>query len=342
MPHLEELMKEFSEEENKNQTHPAEDTPPAAEDEHKPDPNPEDKSKPEDPPKPDDKPDAEDNAKPDDKPDPKPDDEQKPDAGGKPDLSTISKEEKAEHAFKRQLGKQASKYEAIIADMNSKFETVTKELAEIKKQKAEEPLKTRKDFPMDKGGDDEYIRYLAERKVQAIMDERDHKAAEARAEQDRKDSEARRAAEAREESTRLFSEHSRAAFDTPEKFGAFSAKVQLAIENGLGELLDQTSTLRDFVFRNPEGPIVLDRMLSDPNDFKKVYTQTDPTMMIIAAHELAQRKDAPPAPAPAPEPPKVPHMGKPGARNVSSEAGSVFNNDRDLMAYVRGIGSRRR
>lgn len=336
MPHLEELMKEFSEEENKNQTPPAEDTPPAAEVEHKPDPNPED------PPKPEDKP-AEDEQKPDEnKPDPKPDDEQKPGAGTKPDLSTISKEEKAEHAFKRQLGKQASKYEAIIADMNSKFDSVTKELAEIKKQKAEEPLKTRKDFPLDKGGDDEYIRYLAERKVQAIMDERDHKAAEDRAEQDRKDSEARRAAEAQEENTRLFSEHSRAAFDTPEKFGAFSRKVQLALDNGLGELLDQTSTLRDFVFRNPEGPIVLDRMLSDPNDFKKVYTQTDPTMMIIAAHELAQRKDPAPAPTPAPEPPKVPHMGKPGARNVSSEAGSVFNNDRDLMAYVRGISSRRR
>lgn len=342
MPHLEELMKEFSEEENKNQTPPAEDTPPAVEDKPKPDPNPEDKPKPEDSPKPDDKP-AEDNTKPDEnKPDPKPDDEQKPGAGAKPDLSTISKEEKAEHAFKRQLGKQASKYEAIIADMNSKFETVTKELAEIKKQKAEEPLKTRKDFPMDKGGDDEYIRYLAERKVQAIMDERDHKAAEDRAEQDRKDADTRRAAEAQEENTRLFSEHSRAAFDTPEKFGAFSRKVQLALDNGLGELLDQTSTLRDFVFRNPEGPIVLDRMLSDPNDFKKVYTQTDPTMMIIAAHELAQRKDPAPAPAPAPEPTKVPHMGKPGARNVSSEVGSMFNSDKDLMAYVRGIGSRRR
>lgn len=347
MPHLDELMKEFSEEENKNQTPPAEDTPPAVEDKPNPDTNPEDKPKTEDAPKPDDKPATEDKPKTDEnKPDPKPDDEQKPGAGGKPDLSTISKEEKAEHAFKRQLGKQASKYEAIIADMSSKFdskfEAMASELAEIKKQKAEEPLKTRKDFPMDKGGDDEYISYLSRRQVQAELDERDRKAAEDRAEQDRKDADARRAAEARDESTRMFAEHSHAAFDTPEKFDAFSRKVQLALENGLGELLDQTSTLRDFVFRNPEGPIVLDRMLSDPNDFKKVYTQTDPTMMIIAAHELAQRKPAEPAPAPAPEPPKVPHMGKPGARNVSSEVGSMFNSDKDLMAYVRGIGSRRR
>lgn len=255
----------------------------------------------------------------------------------KPDLSTLSKEEKAEHAFKRQLSKQKEKHEAEIKDLKDSFQ---KQLDDFKASlKQPEPKKTRKDFPLDKGGDDEYIKYLAKegmKEAQAEQKAADEKAA---AEQAEKDKAAKEEQERYDEMTKTFSVNARSAFNTPETFDAFSKKVNLALDNGLGELLDQVTTLRDFVFRNPEGPVVLNAMLSDPNNFKRVMTQTDPTMMIIAAHELATEARKP---APAAEPPKVPHMGKPGARNVSSEAGSVFNNDKDLMAYVRNVGSRRR
>jgi hypothetical protein len=82
-------------------------------------------------------------------------------------------------------------------------------------------------------------------------------------------------------------------------------------------------------------------MLTSEDSFRKVMSQTDPTMMIIAAHELAREQAPAPAPAHAPAP-QVVHMGKPGARSVSSEAGSMFNSDKDLLAYVRGVGTRGR
>lgn len=267
----------------------------------------------------------------------KADDKPAEETKAKPDLSTLTKEEKAEHAFKRQLSKQKEKHEAEIKDLKDSFQ---KQLDDFKASlKQPEPKKTRKDFPLDKGGDDEYIKYLAKegmKEAQAEQKAADEKAA---AEQAEKDKAAKEEQERYDEMTKTFSVNARSAFNTQESFDAFSKKVNLALDNGLGELLDQVTTLRDFVFRNPEGPVVLNAMLSDPNNFKRVMTQTDPTMMIIAAHELATEARKP---APAAEPPKVPHMGKPGARNVSSEAGSVFNNDKDLMAYVRNVGSRRR
>lgn len=324
MSYMEDLAEQFKGDEG---------TPASAEEtrvETKPEDKPAEETKPEDKPAEEPKPD---DTKPDEtKPEDKPAEETK----AKPDLSTLSKEEKAEHAFKRQLSKQKEKHEAEIKDLKDSFQ---KQLDDFKASlKPPEPKKTRKDFPLDKGGDDEYIKYLAKegmKEAQAEQKAADEKAA---AEQAEKDKAAKEEQERYDESIKSFSVNARAAFNTQETFDAFSKKVNLALDNGLGELLDQVTTLRDFVFRNPEGPVVLNAMLSDPNNFKRVMTQTDPTMMIIAAHELATEARKP---APA-EPPKVPHMGKPGARNVSAEAGSVFNNDKDLMAYVRNVGSRRR
>lgn len=267
----------------------------------------------------------------------KADDKPAEETKAKLDLSTLTKEEKAEHAFKRQLSKQKEKHEAEIKDLKDSFQ---KQLDDFKASlKQPEPKKTRKDFPLDKGGDDAYIKYLAMEGMKEAQAEQKAAEEKAAAEQAEKDKAAKEEQERYDEMTKTFSVNARSAFNTQESFDAFSKKVNLALDNGLGELLDQVSTLRDFVFRNPEGPVVLNAMLSDPNNFKRVMTQTDPTMMIIAAHELATEARKP---APAAEPPKVPHMGKPGARNVSSEAGSVFNNDKDLMAYVRNVGSRRR
>lgn len=273
-------------------------------------------------------------------PDPEPD-KQEPDPAPapapKPDLSKLSKEEKAEHAFKRQLSKQRERHEAEIKDLKDTFQKQFDDLKNSLKQP--EPLKTRADFPLDKGGDDAYIKYLANQQVTEIMAERDKKASEDAAEKARQQEEETRQQQVRDEMTRSFSANSHAAFKDDASFNAFSARVNTALANGLGEVLDSVPVVRDFVFRNPEGPIVLDKMLTSEDSFRKVMSQTDPTMMIIAAHELAREQAPAPAPATAPQ---VVHMGKPGARGVSSEAGSMFNSEKDLLAYVRGVGTRGR
>lgn len=323
MPYMEDLMEEFkkddvvvtdTEHEDKNdpQPEPQPEPEPAKDEPAKAEPEPQ--------------PETDDKAEPEPKQEPQP----------KPDLSQLSKEQKAEHAFKRQLSKQREKHEAEIKDLKDTFQKQFDDLKNSLKQP--EPVKTRADFPMDKGGDDAYIKYLADQKVNEIMSERDQKAAKEAEERAAADEAARKEQEVRDEMTRSFSANSHAAFKDEAAFNAFSARVSNALNNGLGEVLDSVPPIRDFVFRNPEGPVVLDKMLTSEDAFRKVMSQTDPTMMIIAAHELASEpKQVDPNPVP-----NVVHMGKPGARNVSSSAGSMFNSDKDLIAYVRGVGTRGR
>lgn len=326
MPMLDDLVEEFKKDDDTTVVTetPQEDTPAPEPEKEEPEP---DKAEPE-------------KEEPQQEPEPQPETDKKepdPAPAPKPDLSKLSKEEKAEHAFKRQLSKQRERHEAEIKDLKDTFQKQFDDLKNSLKQP--EPLKTRADFPLDKGGDDAYIKYLANQQVNEIMAERDKKASEDAAEKARQQEEETRQQQVRDEMTRSFSANSHAAFKDDASFNAFSAKVNTALANGLGEVLDSVPVVRDFVFRNPEGPIVLDKMLSSEGAFRKVMSQTDPTMMIIAAHELAREQEPAPAPAPAPQ---VVHMGKPGARSVSSEAGSMFNSDKDLLAYVRGVGTRGR
>lgn len=273
-------------------------------------------------------------------PEPEPEPEPNPvETQTKPDLSQIPQEDKVEHAFKKQLSKQKAKHEAEIAEIKASFQ---KQFDEFKASMApkEEP-KTRADFE----NDDSYIKYLADQQVNNIMSERDAKAAAdaAEAEEKRKEEEALRAEN--DEKVRTFGENSRNAFKDEASYAEYTKKVNRAIDNGLGEILDTVPSVRDFIFKNPEGPIVLNKMLSDRDSFVRVMGQTDPTMMIIAAHELAMESRTaaqPPVQQEEVPQPRVPHLGKPGARNASSDAGSMFGSDKSLLSFVRNVNSRRR
>ena len=326
MPMLDDLVEEFKKDDSVVVTENEQDTPaPEEKPEEKPVETPEEKPE----------------EKPEDTPEEKPEDKPAPAPQPKPDLSTLTKEQKAEHAFKRQLSKQRERHEAEIKDLKDSFQKQFDDLKNSLKQP--EPVKTRADFPLDKGGDDAYIAYLTKKGVDEALAEQKAEQEKANAEKAEQDKEEAKRQQVRDEMTRSFSANSHATFKDEASFNAFSAKVNNALANGLGEVLDSVPAVRDFVFRNPEGPIVLDKMLSSEGAFTKVMSQTDPTMMIIAAHELAREQAPAPAPAPAPAAvPQVVHMGKPGARGASSDAGSMFNSDKDLLAYVRGVGTRGR
>lgn len=269
------------------------------------------------------------------KPDETKPEEQKVDTQPKPDLSQVSKAERAEHAFKRQLSKQKEKHAQEIEELKKSFQT---QFDEFKKsmQPKEEP-KTRKDFQTD----DEYIKYLNKQGLEEVLAEQRKADAEKAAKAEEEAKAAKEQEEANAELTRTFATNSHNAFPDQAEYDKYSKAVSKALDNGLGEVLDEVPTLRDFIFRNPEGPIVLNKILSDREAFVRIMSQNDPTMMIIAAHELARA----PMPTPetvAPTAPQVPHIGKPGAQRVSAEAGSMFNSDKDLIAYIRNVGTRRR
>lgn len=330
MSYAEELMKSWEE---KPEEKPVETPAPEDKPEEKPEEKPVDtppEDKPED--KPEEKPEEN---KPEDKPEDTSEDKPAEPPKEKPDLSNLSQEEKAQHAFRRQLNKQASKYESIIAEMNSKFDTVSKELADLKKSKTDEPVKTREDFPLDKGGDDEYIKYLVKQGMDAERAEQAAKDAAAKAEQEKKAKEEQEALEQQRIAAETFNQNCRSAFKD-EAYNGFQANLKRAVDNGLAELLDQAPAVRDFVFQAPEGPLVLNEMLSDKGAFMRIMSRGgNPMSAIIEMHDLAKEIQSR-AQAPAEEKPKstMPNIGKPGAKQAG-HAATMWESDEALIDYVR-------
>lgn len=256
----------------------------------------------------------------------------------KPDLSQLSKEEKAEHAFKRQLSKQKEKYESQIKQMHESFQKQFDDFRnEFKKStQPTEPPKTRTDFPSD----DAYIKYLTQQGVDARMAELDEKNAKEREEKEAKAKEEQEYAEQQKQLADTFQRNCKAAFQDEQQYGEFAQKVNKGIANGLGELLDQAPAIRDFLFYNQDGPIVLNEMLSNKDSFVRVMQNAgNPMLSIIEMHDLARElktKAVTPVETQPVETPKqmMPKLGKPGAKSGGART-SIFGSDKDLIKFIR-------
>lgn len=246
------------------------------------------------------------------------------------DTSQFTKEEKAEFAFKRQLAKQASKYEGIINQMNEKFDGFAKQFEDFKKANTKPAeVKTREAFE----NDDEYIKYL----VQTQNDEYRSRKESERAEEDRKRAEEEKATREHEEAARQqtenFSRNCREAFQG-EEYDQFQGKIRKAVDNGLGELLDAAPAVRDYIFNRPDGPRILNAMLTDKNTFVRIMSLgNSPTEAIIEMHDLARELRNPPKQEEQKqEPPKgMPKLGKPGSQGTAP-TGKM--SPKELLAFV--------
>ena len=245
----------------------------------------------------------------------------------KPDLSTISKEDKANHSFRRQLDKQKHKYESAIEEMKKSFQTQIDDLK--KAQQPKEAPKTRADFDTD----DEYISYLADGRVDAKL----AKIEEEKAEKARQEAEIENQRRAEADA---FVNTCREAFPNEEEYKAFEAKVDRGIRNGLNEFLAEAPTVRDFIFNDPDGPVVLNEMLTSKDAFIAVMSRAKSpscaNVMSAIAMEAARRGhgDSQPTATVHNEPPRMPSIGKPGSHSGSIKS-DIFDSDESVMEYVR-------
>lgn len=252
----------------------------------------------------------------------------------KPDLSKLTKEQKAEHAFQRQLARQKEKYEASIQELTGNFQKQIDDLkSTIKKQEPKKVL-TRDMFDTD----DDFVRALADEKVKEVLEGRDEEA--------RKKEEERRQAEQAQERERqqlaeqagVFRANCAACFTDEAERTAFEAQVTKATANGLGEVLDNAPVVRDFIFGDSEGPRVLNAMLSDKNAFMRVMSRAgNPMSCIIEMHDMARELRQPQQQVQQPQPskPVMPHIGKPGAGGAGATTPSIWNSDDDLIEFCR-------
>ena len=254
--------------------------------------------------------------------------------GTKPDLSRISKEEKAEHAFKRQLSRQREKYENQIRQMHDTFQKQFDDFrAEFNKAQPKEQPKTRDDFQSD----DEYIKYLTRQGFLEAKAEADAQSAKESEEKSAREREEQAFAAQRQQVADQFQRNCRAAFQDEESYGAFAAKVNKGLANGLGEVLDYAPAIRDYLFSNQNGPAILNEMLSDKAAFMRIMQNAgNPTEAIIEMHELARElktRAATPSETQAATK-SMPRIGKPGAKSGGAKT-NIFGSERDLIHFIR-------
>lgn len=255
----------------------------------------------------------------------------------KPDLSQLTKEEKATHAFQRQLSKMKEKHkaeleeqrEALKKEFQQQFEEFKKSQTE---KKAEEPVKTRDDFADGKGGDEAYIKYLTKQGYMEAKAEDEKLMAEQRAKE-----EAQRQQEAEEQAQRqqvadYFNANAKTEFG--DSYGEFEKRLQKGVSNGLAEVLEEAPAVRDFIFSTPDGPLVLNEMLQDRDAFVRVMSRgSNPTLAIIECHDLA-REIRNKRSQPVETAPKMPRMGKPGAGSSRPTAPDIYTDPAAMLDWV--------
>ena len=254
----------------------------------------------------------------------------------KPDLSTLSKEEKAQHAFQRQLAKQKEKYEASIQELTGNFQKQIDELKNSMKKQEPKQVLTRDMFDTD----DDFLRALADERVKAIMESRDEEARKQAEQQKQAEAEQAKVQQRLAEQAETFKTNCAACFTDENERNAFEAQVSKATANGLADVLDQAPAVREFVFTDPDGPRVLNAMLADKTAFMRVMGRAgNPMACVIEMHDMARELKQAPAVQQQQQQqqpkPVMPHIGKPGAGGAGPAAPSMWNDDEALINFCR-------
>lgn len=276
--------------------------------------------------------------KPSEQPEEKPEDKGEPEPKTKKEIPDDPMK-RAEYSFRRQLDKNNKKHADELAARDKENAELKARLAEIEKKldPNNEP-KTRKDFESD----DDYIDYLTQRRVDAILAERDAEAkkkADADAETRRKQKEIDDEAS---EQQRVWMDNVHAAFNDEKREQEFYAKVQYCSQRGLGQILDECPAAADFLMNHPHGPRVMEKVLNDQQAFRDVFgdgsrrvSQLDVYYALRRVDERMDDAPATPSTPAAPTKPTMPHLGKPGKQAGGGVKPDIYSDPDEMRAFVR-------
>lgn len=249
---------------------------------------------------------------------------------------------RAEFSFKRQLAKSKEKHEKELAERDAKYNELAKKFEELEKKVApKEAKKTRNDFRDGDQGDEDYIDYLVEQRMKALNDTRDAELAKKESERQENERKAKAEQEELQQRQNAWLENVDNAFDhDAERTKKFIAKVQYANQRGLGEILDQCPVASDYLINDPNGPKVFEKMLEDPQVFRRVFNpqRTSPMAIYWELKQVEQELATAPNPngAPAQAPKTIPKMGKPGRQaGGSTLMVDMFDDPRQVKKWLK-------
>ena len=269
------------------------------------------------------------------------DDTPAPDAKPKPkkDLSKVSDKEKAAYSFQKQLDRQRRRqetdFDAKLEKMFGEFSKKFEDFKSSQKQPEEKP-KTRDDFE----NDTEYVNYMIQQGIKKALAERDAahaKTAEEQAAEQKKLEQARQVA-MRDQQTFI---SNIAATYQGEELEAWKQRVAVASQKGLKDILDSSPVLKSFVMTSKYGPLVLDRIITDPDSLKRLMGPFSSPMemqleLLEIAREAKAARDAGHQETQQPQHKGITPMGRPGAGgNSGAGRGDVFANDDALIKFMR-------
>ena len=270
--------------------------------------------------------------------------------GGEPEKDKPARDipddpvKRAEYSFKRQLAKSKEKHEKELADRDARYDELEKKFAELeKKLTPQAPKKTRVDFD----NDEDFMDYLTQEKVNAMMAQRDEEQSKKdaeRAEQERQRQEQER--ELAQQQQEWLSNVDQAFAGDNARAKKFLDRVKFCNDRGLGEVLDNCPVAADYLIHDPMGPVVFEKLLADKAVFERVFDprRTSPLSIYYELREVEKELKAAPPAAPAPEanpaqPARkpIPNLGRPGRQAGASSmtATDMFSDPKLVKQWLR-------
>lgn len=175
--------------------------------------------------------------------------------------SQFSHEEQMTYSFKRQLAKQRSKYENEISNLRSEFNKRLAEEIDKVKNPAKYAPKTRADFQYD----DDYVKYLANEQVNAILEAKI-------AEYTKQQEEEQRQAKVDEEYRNMLDKTVKSIYNTPESEKDWREKVGEGMKAGLGAMIDSDQDLSNYIIFSPIGPKIMYELATNKKTVQDIFT----------------------------------------------------------------------
>lgn len=225
-------------------------------------------------------------------------------------------EERAAYSFRKQLAKQREKYEKNYVPKDQ-YEQLLQRIEKLENPEKFQPL-NRQQFQ----DDDSYIDALVQQRFDNMWNQRLQEAQQRYSEQARQEQEVQAYKSRQDENVKKL-------FKTPEAEKQYRDAIAVALQNGLGELVDSDREIAQYIMRSDLGPKILYEFATNPKEVENLFndgvTEMDRQFKIRELENRLRSEINKPA---------MPVVGKPGM-GAETKPGSIFDSDDSILAYLR-------
>lgn len=225
-------------------------------------------------------------------------------------------EERAAYSFRKQLAKQREKYEKNYVPKDQ-YEQLLQRIEKLENPEKFQPL-NRQQFQ----DDDSYIDALVQQRFDNMWNQRLQEAQQRYSEQARQEQEVQAYKSRQDENVKKL-------FKTPEAEKQYRDAIAVALQNGLGELVDSDKEIAQYIMRSDLGPKILYEFATNPKEVENLFndgvTEMDRQFKIRELESRLRNEINKPA---------MPVVGKPGM-GAETKPGSIFDSDDSILNYLR-------